>query len=274
MRLSPRARQLQPRVKMAMEAVRSVLASIENFVPEGASIKVRLCSADRATFRLLPALSERMKARKVNANLVIQWPRSKNDALKRLKDGDYDIALGAFLESRPNITRFPLYEERVVCLMRRGHPVAKPLLAIDDIKPFPVVNAAYTGAAGRQVIQALEQYGFDVRTIESTANFVLIPFFLLSEDTIAFTTEREALWLASIMPLTTSEISFSVPTFPVEMIVEFLSPERRLAALACRRNSRACEGAACGGLMTASFASPKYAGHSDLRKIFRLQHDR
>lgn len=220
MRLSPRARQLQPRVKAAMDAIRAVLSDVDEFVPAGAKLKVRACITDHATFRLVPALSQRLKSKGVELDLVLNWPRSKPDALKRLGDGAYDVVFGAYIENRAGLLRTPLYQERTVCLMRADHPAAAMRATVENLGQHVVLNTAYTGAAGRQVTAALENLGLNLRPIDSTPQFILTPFFLLRDDTIALTAEREAAWLASIMPLRMTPALFDVPAFPVEMITD------------------------------------------------------
>lgn len=220
MRLSPRARQLQPRVKAAMNAIRTVLADVDEFVPTGAKLKVRACITDHATFRIVPELGKRLKAKGVELDLVLHWPRSKPDALRRLGDGAYDIVFGAYIENREGLFRTPLYQERTVCLMRADHPAAGLPATVENLVKYDILNTAYTGAAGRQVTAALENLGLNLRPIDSTPHFILTPFFLLQDDSIAITTEREAAWLSSIMPLKVGPVLFDSPSFPIEMITD------------------------------------------------------
>src|SRR4051812_47389661 len=194
MRLTPTARSLAPRVKEALDSVRSLLARTDAFDPQVGRHRVRACSAENVSLYFQPTMVRHLRTLGVDAEITIHWPNSKEEALKGLSRGKYDLLLGAYLEASDDAERFYLYEEPHVWVVRYGHPALARLNADGTMPPealtgHPITNMGYSGAAGRQFDAALARLGAPVTRVRSLYQLTMAPYTMLGDDTVVVTTE-------------------------------------------------------------------------------------
>jgi DNA-binding transcriptional LysR family regulator len=224
MRLTPAGRSLAPRVKDALDSVRSLLAR-SDFDPRVGRHRVRACSAENVSLYFQPTMVRHLRTCGVDAEISIHWPNTKEEALKGLSRGKYDLLLGAYLETSDDAERFYLYEEPHVCVARYGHPALARLnadgtLPAEALAPYPITNMAYSGAAGRQFDAAMARLGITVTRVRSLYQLTMAPYTMLGDDTVVVTTERMGAWLARMLPLQMIPAGFELPRFPIEMLVQ------------------------------------------------------
>lgn len=226
MRLTPMGRSLRPRVKEALDRVRSLLALDEVFDPTIGRHRIRACSSENVSLHFVPTLSRQIRELGVRADLSVHWPPTKEDALRQLGRGKFDLLLGSYLETSDETERFYLYDEDVVFLLREGHPILAGSTRPGDriearaLEGYPVANGAYSGAAGRQFEAGMKRAGLSVARIRSLHEITMSLYYMLGNDTVALTSERMGAWLSRMTTLRTLRPAFDLPRFPIEMLVQ------------------------------------------------------
>jgi DNA-binding transcriptional LysR family regulator len=134
MKPSPRAEALWPQIRLALAELQQALAP-ETFDPRLDPATFRIAMADATAARLAPPLVDLLERGQALTDLRV-LPLATRDPRALLQRNDADIAIGHFPVAIPAIVaegpraslrHQPLGETRYVCVMRRGHPLAKAL---------------------------------------------------------------------------------------------------------------------------------------------------
>jgi len=135
---TPRAEALWPEVRSALGRLRGVLAPGE-FDPAADAANFRIAMADATAALFMPSLVAQIEQGGAQANLR-SLPLTVRDPTALLERGDADIAVGFFPETvaallaqgaNALLRRQRLSEGEYICVMRRGHPLAKQPLTLD-----------------------------------------------------------------------------------------------------------------------------------------------
>jgi DNA-binding transcriptional LysR family regulator len=120
--LTPRAAELQAQLRRVLDRVVG-LVSQERFAPAQWSGRITIAATDHQTILLLPSLMTRLAEEAPLLDVrVVPFVAS---LLPQLQDGRIDLSFSVAGEALPRgILSEPLYEDRFVTLLRRGHPAA------------------------------------------------------------------------------------------------------------------------------------------------------
>src|SRR5262249_11455886 len=119
-------------------AVRSVLRQVErtferesDFDPENSSLLFRLRMSDVIGFLFLPGIVAALEKAAPNVALEISH-LPPSETLDALDSDRIDLAVSMGLQHSGAIKEFPILEDRMMCLVRDGHP----LQSKNDLEPF------------------------------------------------------------------------------------------------------------------------------------------
>ena len=135
---TPRAEALWPEVRSALGRLRGVLAPGE-FDAQADAATFRIAMADATAALFMPPLVAQIEQSGAQANLR-GLPLTTRDPSALLERGDADIAIGFFPDTvaallsqgdSALLRRQRLNEGEYICVMRRGHPLAKQPLTLD-----------------------------------------------------------------------------------------------------------------------------------------------
>lgn len=126
---TPRADELHPRVRQALAALDGVLEPVA-FDPARAQETIYLAASDYAQAAVLPGLFERARASAPALRIAVH---ALNNATlgDDLRNRRVDLALTVPQFAPQNLLRRPLFRERYLLAMRRGHPLARRPLTLD-----------------------------------------------------------------------------------------------------------------------------------------------
>ena len=194
MKPSPRAEALWPQIRLALAELQQALAP-ETFEPRLDAATFRIAMADATAARLAPALVNLLERDQALTDLRV-LPLSTRDPRALLQSNDADIAIGHFPVAVPAIVaegprsslrHRPLGETRYVCVMRRGHPLAKSLtldaycaahhlLVSFSGHPHGLVDGALA-LLGRQrrIVLTVNQFFTAGRVVESSNLLTVLP---------------------------------------------------------------------------------------------------
>jgi DNA-binding transcriptional LysR family regulator len=118
---TPRALRLQAPIRAILEQMRSLRSEHVSFDPRVSHRTFSFCVVDAGLIKLLPPLVDRILADAPNVRLrVLQLEAAHLEPW--LESGKLDFAMGSFPSLTKGIRRQPLWTERYVSVVRRGHP--------------------------------------------------------------------------------------------------------------------------------------------------------
>jgi len=228
-RPTPRALELWPAVRSALDALRSAVQT-DGFEPAEARDAFVLAMADATAALLMPPLVRRLQADAPGVSLRVR-PLLTRDPRALLATGELDAAVGHFPAAVAAIGQAAmqegaagsfgyerLYDGRYVCVMRAGHPLAQSPLGLDPYcaarhllvsfsgRPFGFVDEAL-GALGRQrrIVLTVNQFFTAGQLVAQTDLLTVLPARFVSSTGIA-------------AQLVTRELPFALPAVHVDLM--------------------------------------------------------
>ena len=120
---TPRAMDLAEPLGRALADIQRTLAFTQAFAPQSSTLSFNLGLSEHPTFVLLPRLVERLRDVAPGITLRVRSFIARDDAIAMLDAGEVDLAVGVPpTTAAGRILTRPLFEERFVCIVRRGHP--------------------------------------------------------------------------------------------------------------------------------------------------------
>ncbi|MBW2268889.1 MAG: LysR family transcriptional regulator [Deltaproteobacteria bacterium] len=123
-RMVPTARALaaEEPLERALEAIGAALAPEPEFDPARTRRSFAMGCLDTTQVVVLPRLLERLAREAPGLDVETRSLVSNRETVAELAVGQLDLAIGRFDATPPGFHSAPLYSDRVVCLVRRGHP--------------------------------------------------------------------------------------------------------------------------------------------------------
>jgi DNA-binding transcriptional LysR family regulator len=224
-RPTPRAEVLWPQVRTALGSLRQALAP-GGFDPQRDAVQMRLAMADATAALLAPPLVARIEGEAAQVNLRV-LPLTTRDPRRLLEGGDADLAVGYFPElittllaqgADSHLHHARLYDTRYVCVMRRGHPLAKRQLTLDDFCEAHHLLVSFSGRAQGFVDQALAALGRQRRVVLTVNQFFTAGRVVAQSDLLTVLPERFLVATGNADGLVTRDLPMPVGTVQVEMV--------------------------------------------------------
>ena len=144
-----------------------------------------VASADYAASVFLPALMRRVEAEAPSVEIVVRpLPAAFPEALEEER---IDLALSPYPEPRATLVAQKLFEDRLVCVLRRGHPAlrrASRRLGADTYASLSHVQIAPRGARGGVVDDWLARAGKTRHVALRVADFLVAPLVVAETDLV------------------------------------------------------------------------------------------
>ncbi|HEU4404650.1 MAG TPA: LysR family transcriptional regulator [Polyangiaceae bacterium] len=185
-RPTPRALALAPRARAVLHAV-GELSAPDAFDPRSVRREVRVASLD---YERVVVLARAVAAihREAPGCRVALVPRSPRD-LDALADGTLDALVGPALEGGVpgSYRRRLLYRERITCVVRRGHPLARRRGApsLDEYVAHPHVSVIVNDTGGNPVDAFLARRGRARHAMARVAGFEAVCAVVEQTDGVA-----------------------------------------------------------------------------------------
>lgn len=130
---TPRATDLAGPLQQALAEIQKTLAFTQRFEPQASTLTFTLGLSDHPAFVLLPQLMSALAGIAPDITLQVRNFSARDDAVEMLDTGAVDVTIGVPSAAAGRILTQPLFEERFVCILRKGHPLAtRPL----DLESF------------------------------------------------------------------------------------------------------------------------------------------
>jgi DNA-binding transcriptional LysR family regulator len=205
--LTARAAGLVAPVQAALNAVAGVL-STQLFDPKVAKLRVVLSTSDYAQLLLLPGILSRLAKEAPGIELrILSLQENLHDVLS---SGHVDLAVAPVCKADLQLEGLyskRLFAERLVCLVRRRHPLTSKTLTVTGYAAASHLLVAPRGKAGGFVDDALGKLGLRRRVAAVVPNFVVAPHLIASSDLVLTLPEG----LAGIMAKTLGLVVLETP---------------------------------------------------------------
>lgn len=225
MKPTARAEALWPQVRDALASLREALAP-ERFDPRRGDAVFRLAMADATAALLAPPLLNALQAEGARVG-VRSLPLTTRDPRRLLLEGEADTAIGHFpvavaalVSEGPSsgLRHQHLYDSRYVCVMRRGHPLAKQVLTLDDYCAAEHLLVSFSGRPHGLMDQALAALDRRRRIALTVNQFFTAGRVVTQSDLLAVLPERFVPATGYADQLVTRDLPFPMDPVSVQML--------------------------------------------------------
>lgn len=176
-----RAQELWPTVRDMLQRLEDVLAP-SVFEPASANTMFVLTMADATAAELMPPLVELITAQAPGVSLRVV-PLTTRDPRRLLDDGHADLAIGNFPAAMSDLAaraqageaslflHHRLFQGEYVCVMRRGHPLAKGPFTLRRYCDARHMLVSFSGRAHGFIDEALSAMGRSRRVVLTVNQF-------------------------------------------------------------------------------------------------------
>jgi DNA-binding transcriptional LysR family regulator len=182
---TPRALDLAEPLGRALAEIQRTLEFTQGFEPSTSAATFTLGLSDHPTFVVLPRLLETLRIEAPGVVLRIRNFTARDDAIAMLDAGEVDLAIGVPPSATGRILTRPLFEERFVCILRKGHPAAQAPL---DLAAFLALSHLLVSPENERfglVDAALAKRGLKRRLALTLPHMYAAPLLIARSDMIA-----------------------------------------------------------------------------------------
>jgi DNA-binding transcriptional LysR family regulator len=188
------------------------------FDPKRATGVFRLSTPDRLSLAFVPPLTRRLQ--KLAPNMALQvLAADRKQALDLLDQDRTDLAL-SFIDGKPgHLSAEFLFEEKLYCVFRREHPLAKRRTKFDleAVLSFPHLVVSATG--DRAIFDhLLVRHGLQRHALVTVTNFTTVPHLLHGSDMIGVFTALAADVFAKSNNLAKRPVPGDIGTISTNMV--------------------------------------------------------
>ena len=189
---TPMAQNIIGPVRNALSLLRVSVQESRIFNPQQAAKTYRISMTDLTEAVILPLLFQRL--RRLAPTVVIESFLSKRrETTKELAAGRLDFAVDAPLNTDPQVRHVKLMEDRYVCAMRKGHPLAgKDKLTLDDYLGLTHIHISSRRNGLGHVDLALGKMGLQRKIALRSQHYLMASQVLQQTDMVMTVPERFA----------------------------------------------------------------------------------
>ncbi len=210
MRPTPRALELRPAVRAAIDAADAVLQAAPPFDPRTVERTFVLAMVDQVSFLFMPRLVSLLSR---------EAPGVRFDLRPASIDGrdDVDLSVGFFRDRPAGLKDEILFHEEFVCVIRRGSPAARGRFDLNRYLALPHLLVAPRGTPGSPLDDALAQAGQRRTIVLTVPHFLVAPQVIAGSDLVWTAPSGLARAFARQLPLAIRKPPFRTPAFDVAM---------------------------------------------------------
>ena len=223
MRPTVRAQQLARPIGDAIAALRDALEPGASFRPETSNRSFTIAATDYVEAIHLGRLMSAVQREAPDVSLrTVRPPQMFWPPDEVLREGAVDLALGLFaaeVRPRPDLLFEPLAPERVVAIVRRGHPRVKQRLDIRTFIRIPHIRIIYPEDVRSGFLDSvLAGRGLQRRVPLTVANLSSVPGIVAESDLLGVAPERLARAWATGHALRIFDLPVPIPELPLTMV--------------------------------------------------------
>jgi len=213
-RMVPTAKALELR-----EEVEDILSRIgrlqapQQFDPLTTPVQFTMTATEFVEYEIFPRLMRRLAAEGPAVSILVR-PAHPERSFGWLETGEIDFRLGSSQKAPPALRGRPLFFDRLVSILRHGHPALDQPITTDSYIELPHVRPEIEGRSRseRAVDDAMAALHRKLRLSLRVRNYLTVPHVVAQSDLAAIVPSRLARALAEVLPLTIFETPLKLPT--------------------------------------------------------------
>ena len=214
--LTSRGTQLVGPVKDILHKIQGTLSE-PTFDPEMAKGEFKICTMGYGEIVVVPKFMEILSQETNDVEITI-IPRNIYSNAPILED-KAEILFGARLGVTSNdCTIKPLFEDKIVCIMSEGHPLANCELTLDGYLDYPHSIIHTSSRSGSYVDNVLAQLGHKRKIQKRSPNWGCSLLSLFTTNLLATVPERMGQALAKSGSLVIKKLPYDIPPSKYEML--------------------------------------------------------
>ncbi|WMR31732.1 LysR family transcriptional regulator, partial [Metapseudomonas otitidis] len=188
---TPMAQNIIGPVRNALQLLRVSVQESRTFNPLQANKTYRISMTDLSEAVILPLLFQRLR-RLAPQVQVESFLAKRRETTKELAAGRLDFAVDAPLNTDPQVRHVKLMDDRYVCAMRRGHPLAKERISLDEYLSLSHIHISSRRNGLGYVDLALGKMGIQRKVALRSQHYMMASTVLQSTDMAMTVPERFA----------------------------------------------------------------------------------
>jgi len=179
------------KITLILTELDGIIHAREHFDAALSRRKISLFTANSLGPFFVPRLVEIVQTEAAHMQIDLRPIMSEVQLVHELEAGDIDLAVGNWPTPPVNMRYARLFKSRIVCVVRRGHPLAgqaginlQDYLALDHLSPTPASSVTISPISAR-----LAEIGVRRRIAVSIPEFSLVPQVIASGN-LVFTTAQ------------------------------------------------------------------------------------
>ena len=225
---TPRALALWPSISDALRQLESSIAP-RDFIPAEASSTFTLAMADATAAELVPDLVEILERDAPGVSVRV-LPLTTRDPRRLLDEGTVDLAVGFFPPvladltaqaqggSMPAFEHERLYDGRYVCVMRKGHRLARGAMTLDRYCEARHMLVSFSGRPFGFIDEALASLGRQRRVVLTVNQFFTAGLVVENSDLLTVLPQHFIGSTGRAEQLVQRELPFEVPPVLVDTL--------------------------------------------------------
>jgi DNA-binding transcriptional LysR family regulator len=188
---TPRAIELQRPIKRVLHEIEKALESDDEFAAASSSKMFRLRMGDLHNVLFLPSVMSAIEREAPSVTLNVVYLRS-TETIDALVNDDIDLAISVDLDYPKTICTADFYEDRMVCVMRPGHPALNSPLTLDSYLALDHIKVAQSLADRRFVDNELARLSVARRVPLQVQHWLSAPEIVKHTNLVSATWEKIA----------------------------------------------------------------------------------
>jgi len=185
MTATERGQSLLEPVKIALAQIEAIGLQQVSFDPLKSKRVFNIATPDYLNAILIGKIVARLRKETPHSQVVLHAFGPDHDYAKALEAGELDVVIGNWPEPPEHLRLAPLFDDDVVCLMRKGHPLAgRKLTPTDYLDAEHLVPTPYAAGQRGVVDMQLARERLKRNIVASVPYFNLVPYVLLQNDLI------------------------------------------------------------------------------------------
>jgi DNA-binding transcriptional LysR family regulator len=217
MRLTAFAERIAPRVRRLVGEIEATLLGHIDFTPKTATRRFRIATNDYCGAVFMPKALARIRGAAPGVELELHAYRG-HPSPEELARGELDLGIGVFLHLEPGIESRVLFQDRFVCLVRRGHPHVRGAMTLDRFVELDHLLVSAPDYGPGVVDAALAHRGLRRHVAARIPYFLVAPALVACTDLVLTLPERMARHAAKHHRLRVLATPIQLAPFAVQMI--------------------------------------------------------
>lgn len=219
MKPTERALALVEPVRAILREVEQVIRAPSPFDPASSRRRFVIAANDYMELLVLPPLIERIGRLAPGVDIHVKRTGEKFP-VESLENGDLDVVLGfeAVLRPPSQLCCWPLFDDRMACVVRSEHPAARGELTLADYLALPHMLISRTGNKTGIIDQWLAERGLERRIALTVPHFLSAPLLVTRTDMVLSLPLRLAERFTRLVPIKVLPVPIELPDYALVMV--------------------------------------------------------